>query len=271
MVAPVVAGAIASGAAASAPGWLSSLGGLAGLGNAASGFGSLLGGLGGLFGGSDDAEDAADNAWWRNWNAQKKVAQNSVQWRVDDARKAGIHPALALGMNPASFSPSYSVGGGDGGNILTDLADMGQGVGRALAAMGTKEERVMTRASARLALENQQLENDMLRSEIALKRAQLAPPFPSGSTTGDLLEVVPTRTSPGGGGNDQFGTSSRPFHQWLTGPSGRRILAPSDDWLMMMENNPVMIPQWIGEAIRGGVENSGRAIGRRIRQFFSGD
>ena len=45
-------------------------------------------------------------------NLQKEFAQNSIQWRTADAKKAGIHPVAALGSQGISYNPSY-VGDGD--------------------------------------------------------------------------------------------------------------------------------------------------------------
>lgn len=48
----------------------------------------------------------------RQANLQKEFAQNSIQWRTADAKKAGIHPVAALGSQGISYNPSY-VGDGD--------------------------------------------------------------------------------------------------------------------------------------------------------------
>lgn len=36
---------------------------------------------------------------------QKDYARNRLQWAVEDAQKAGLHPMVAAGLSPASFSP----------------------------------------------------------------------------------------------------------------------------------------------------------------------
>lgn len=50
---------------------------------------------------------SAKEDWQRNYNAQKEFAQNSIQWRVQDAQKAGIHPLYAMGNSPG-YTPSSS-------------------------------------------------------------------------------------------------------------------------------------------------------------------
>lgn len=73
---------------------------------------------------------SAKEDWKRNYNAQKEFAQNSIQWRVQDAQKAGIHPLYAMGNSPG-FTPSSSfnnesigVGIAQAGNAMAEA--MGQ-------------------------------------------------------------------------------------------------------------------------------------------------
>ncbi len=42
----------------------------------------------------------------QNLAAQKEFAQNSIQWRVNDAKAAGLHPLAALGSNGTTYTPS---------------------------------------------------------------------------------------------------------------------------------------------------------------------
>lgn len=52
----------------------------------------------------------------RQENLQREFAQNSIQWRVNDAKKAGIHPVAALGSQGISYNPSYVGGDNFGGS-----------------------------------------------------------------------------------------------------------------------------------------------------------
>lgn len=47
-----------------------------------------------------------------NWQLQnqKEFAQNSIQWRVADARKAGLHPLAALGTIGTTYTPMDTSG-----------------------------------------------------------------------------------------------------------------------------------------------------------------
>lgn len=43
-----------------------------------------------------------------NRQMQYDFAQNSIKWRVNDAKQSGIHPLAALGVSPSSAQPIYS-------------------------------------------------------------------------------------------------------------------------------------------------------------------
>lgn len=122
----------------------------------------------------------------QNMAMQREFAQSGVQWKVQDAIKAGIHPLAALGAQTSSFSP-VSVGGEA---PKMDFGNMGQDVSRALkAAMSQPDREEVDAAQGRkLALEKGRLENDILRAELNSKlirqsRAvgQIGPPMPANS------------------------------------------------------------------------------------------
>lgn len=49
-------------------------------------------------------------------------AQNSIQWKTEDAKKAGIHPLYAMGAS--TMNPSFSVqGGNEMGEAIRDIAN----------------------------------------------------------------------------------------------------------------------------------------------------
>lgn len=145
------------------------------------GAGSSL--LGGILGGN-----RADQAAERQAQLQREFAQTGIQWRVEDAKKAGISPYYALGAQTASYSP---VSVGDGG-IGKGLSDASQDLSRAAAAGLPQGERdKINEAGAKLTLENQQLQNDLLRVQIAKQRAQLAPAVPTLKKNGTLIDGQP--------------------------------------------------------------------------------
>lgn len=61
----------------------------------------------------------------RQLHEQERFAQNGIQWRVNDAVAAGLHPLFALGSPGASFSPMPIQVGSNGGIAqgMQDLID----------------------------------------------------------------------------------------------------------------------------------------------------
>ena len=158
----------AASAAGAGGGFLSSLGTL---GNAAGGIGQFLGGLGSVFGGKKKGPSHADQLAFNN-----QIVRGTIANTVGAAKEAGIHPLAALGINPASGAGFQIGNDSTGPDIGSAIANMGQGIGRATAAYQSKEQRLMEQASATLSLENQQLQNDRLRSEIRLINQPATPP-----------------------------------------------------------------------------------------------
>lgn len=179
-------------------------GALGGVGQAAGGLSSLFGGRGGGDGGAANANMAQ---MWRNddlamWNRQfdwnKKLAEEGVRMRVADARAAGLHPLYALGA--PTFQPaSMSIGGGPGNPYENNIgagADvggaldrMGQGVDRAIRAVSPKAVREVSdleRAQTSSAAANANAANaqaDYYRAKAASEiartgKSQVGPPAP---------------------------------------------------------------------------------------------
>lgn len=104
----------------------------------ASNAGSLLGGAvgaaGSLIGGSISNranQKYADSTWRKNYDAQKEFAQNSIQWRVQDAKNAGVHPIYAVGGNMPGYTPqdaSYS--DSFGGAVSQGMNRLGDSLGQ---------------------------------------------------------------------------------------------------------------------------------------------
>lgn len=130
--------------------------------------------LGGILGksSSDAANAAARDMAAQNIALQREFAQNGIQWRVEDAKKAGIHPIYALGSGGASFSPVSANFSADT-SLPNALAAAGQDIGRAVDSTRTAADRTSARVATTLALEKAGLENDLLRAEIASKTGRL--------------------------------------------------------------------------------------------------
>lgn len=135
--------------------------------------GSIIGAgaslLGGLMGESGKRRELAQ---------QKEFAQHGIRWRVEDARAAGIHPALAMGASVPSYTPV-----GLGSSMAEGLSNAGQDVSRAIASTQTMPERAdeFTKTSQALTLQRMGLENELLAVQIGRAIAPQSPPFPMAS------------------------------------------------------------------------------------------
>lgn len=144
---------------------------------------SVVGGVLGLSG-TKDTNETQEGLTREQIAYQKELAQNQMQWRVEDAKKAGLHPMAALGLSPSSYSPvSTSLSTPD----YNFLSEFGQDVDRAIMQGKTAPERKkaleLQETQASLAIKNQELQNDLLETELADKRfrlqQQMFPPTPS--------------------------------------------------------------------------------------------
>lgn len=140
--------------------------------------GAILGGLGSVAS-SLLGKSAAD----KQADLQKDFAQKGIQWKVKDAKAAGIHPLYALGANTVSYSP-VSVG-------QPDLGAMGADIGQAIDRVSTAPEKAQGALGA-LALERAGLENDLLRAQIQRARintaGQVAGPILAPTTNQQMTE-----------------------------------------------------------------------------------
>ena len=178
--------------------------------------GNLLSFAGSMFGGSKSrsaaknqlAVQVAENA--KQAELQREFAQKGVQWRVEDAKKAGLHPLYAIGAQGASFSPSAFIPGqaptGD------HYAQAGQALGRAadsylnrkdaaydryLSEEQRKASVIETRQRARAArLQGDEIEDKLIRNR--LNRQALAGAFATDLVAGEGTEVGPTRRTQSG-------------------------------------------------------------------------
>lgn len=142
-----------------------------------------------------------------NRDMQYDFAKQGVRWKVADAQAAGLHPLAALGAQTQSFSPiTVGTSNLDQKAPQYDFGNMGQSLGRAIDAGTTNVERTSKQAQAMqqvantFQLEKMNLENEVLKTDIALKRAQLPPAFPANELPGNWATMVsggPDRTMGG--------------------------------------------------------------------------
>jgi len=207
------------------------------LGALIGGVGSILGGLFGADAASSGAKKALKGAKVNaaaalaanraNLKYQTMFAKHGLRWRIKDARRAGVSPLVALGAQPATFSPSFVSGNpGDGmieaGRIQAAGGDaMGQAIGRAANAFGDIDQRnnAYLAKMQELQLQNAQLNNAVLASQVAnLNQPGNPPASPTnrwlidgqGQTTLSRTPLVVdkplVRTAGVGGGNQEPGS-----------------------------------------------------------------
>lgn len=98
--------------------------------------GSVLG-----FASAKSGQQLQANINRENLQNAREFAQNSIQWKVEDAKKAGIHPLAALGTQSAYAPSSYA--GGDSGEAQATMgivSSLGQMLGTALEAIKNDSE-----------------------------------------------------------------------------------------------------------------------------------
>lgn len=122
----------------------------------------IIGAAASIFG-AKKAEKSAQRQSQQEYERQKEFAQSGVQWKVQDAKKAGIAPLAALGGSTLSYSPQ-SIGVSDSG-----ISAAGQDISRAVQAAASPGQRsdAYTRTAQALELERGGLQNQLLRSQIA--------------------------------------------------------------------------------------------------------
>lgn len=184
--------------------------------------------VGGLLGRQSNEEQMEANR-----AQQREFAQNSIQWRVNDARAAGIHPMYALGaptMSPAIQTMQDPLG--------ASISSMGQDISRAMSANMAPEER-NSGVIAALGVERAGLQNELLRAQISRLRVGTGPgvptvtdPYNTGVPTNDANDASrvtndPNKITPGAGANPGMGPGANPDVDWIRTSDGGYTIAPS--------------------------------------------
>lgn len=124
--------------------------------------GSALSGLMGFAGGSINATTSKSIAR-EQMRLQKEFAQNGIQWKVADAKAAGLHPLYAIGANTATYTP-----------VSQDSSAMGNAVADAGAYLGKAVDGAIDRATQKaIEQENLDFQRKMQFNQLALARENL--------------------------------------------------------------------------------------------------
>lgn len=139
--------------------------------------GAAISTIGNLFGGSS-ASKATEAANRANIAMQMAFAKNAIQWKTEDAKKAGIHPIYALGA--PTMSPSVAIQADTG--MADAMSRSGQDIGRAVEATLNAPDRLYAKTAQALTLKRMGLENDILAQRLAAGGQPRVPPFPGGAS-----------------------------------------------------------------------------------------
>lgn len=111
-----------------------------------------------------EANKQAEQQALRQEALQKEFAQSGIQWKVQDAEKAGVHPLFALGANTTSYQPT-NVGGGAAD--FSFIGEAGQNIGRAIDATRSTPASALALQATKTQIEGLQLDNELKRTQLA--------------------------------------------------------------------------------------------------------
>lgn len=230
-----------------------------------SALGGVVGAVGSLIGGNKTAESqAAANAWNQNFakeqfEYQKELHKNQVQWRVEDAKKAGLHPLAALGVSPMSYSTvsgnavgtNYGYYGDAASQVGSTLSQMGQDIDRARMAGLDREQRKKALAlqdtQTALALKNQELNNQILEQELISRRVKLFQQLTPGMASSYGLDrrryAIPGQDDAVMPRAEGTVATGEPRYQFMQTPNGSYALEPGNDWAQAYEDK--LLVEWL--------------------------
>lgn len=148
-----------------------------------------------LFGVGGQNGWSSRDQYYQNLADMRENYMHAVEWRVDDARRAGINPLAALGYSGMSSTPQ--VVGDFGSNFGQDLSGAVHRASDSVQRLNGYDDKL-----DKLKLENAGLQNDLLRSQIAKLNSTQSPPLPTATDfyniegqTGSGIKVLPVRSS----------------------------------------------------------------------------
>lgn len=248
-----------------------------GFSGVASGIGGVASGIGNYLSNKQAMAFSKEQFEW-----QKNLALNQLQWRVADAKKAGLHPMAALGIGASSFSP---VGVSQSPYDFSWIGDMGQNADYAAAKAKDKQDQDtavnLSRRNVELQNQNLELQNQGLQQDNDFRQWQYNAAMSGGvqqalkspanaSVNGVNPSVIPGQDDsiPPGKGNVPSGD---PMYQFMeTSTPGVFTLQPGNDWSQVFEDKGFPFEQW--PLFKSNVvDYAGRATGRIINGMVYSD
>ena len=122
--------------------------------------GGIASALGGMFGGNKAAK-AQYRMFKKQLQFQRDAATHGIQWKVKDARKAGIHPVYALGAPTFSPAPISA----DTSGYASAGESLGRGVSQVAQAMAAKRQNKLQEDLLKAQIDKTQAEADAVASQ----------------------------------------------------------------------------------------------------------
>lgn len=207
------------------------------------------------FGGQADKNSAA-HAARQNYAQQKEFAQSGIQWKVEDAKRAGLHPLAALGVSTPMTSGTHKVGAQSPGGALADsMSSMSQNIGRAINASATAEQRQMSQlqiANAKAELDGKVIDNQIRASHLQNLNST-GPAFPSANDTPLIpgqgnsmpgVRIVPSESVASEKRNPGVQAGLINSIQYTREASGNLGIAPSQQAKERIEDDIIGQPLW---------------------------
>lgn len=195
-----------------------------------------LGLFGGLLGNKAQSNNISDQLKFR-----REELHNAIQWRVQDAQQAGIHPLYALGMSPPS---SFPIALDD--KVGPAIQEMGQNVGNVLHRQmdqDARDKHQLDMALGHASLAESDARREMYLSEAAKNRQVPAAPMPgvglqlesSGQdmSAPGVIEVKPPEVASSKQGFPNIEAGVHPGYQEV--------------WQGLQKKMPMMLPSLKGE------------------------
>lgn len=183
------------------------------------------------------ARDAEDRAA----ALQREFAQHGIQWRVADAKAAGIHPVFSMSGGGAAYAPSpVTINAPSVGDRFSRI---GQHFSRAVEAQETPEQKTSRHLSEREALSRIR-RNEAEAAMFDRQRIVSGPGMPSGVESGPLASqassivnsgINQTRLEPSKATSPRVGDESLAaaddvfWKEFVVGKNGSKWLLPNAD------------------------------------------
>lgn len=199
---------------------------------------SLVGAGSDLIGGLIGSKGSSSNKSVKLMEAQARVQrglwEDQLPSLVKGAKTAGLHPLVAAGVSPAS-GPSIPMIGDDGAsNLAAGFSNMGQNLGRAVAAHQTEDERSSSQIMQALAVERAALENQLLKHQVTSVNQPTTIAYTGGRDIipgqGDgAVVVVPDEVTSRAKGDSGLKAGNHPAFQSYSLGRGRTVQLPVSD------------------------------------------